>query len=90
MDRRCVGGEQDPSTQLRGALDSRVGRGGREDPEFSAERYNPPGDTWKPAPKPRHSRDGATMTLLQDGTVLLAGDYDYPPERTTELYTPAT
>ena len=65
-----------------------VGQSGRENPHVSAELYDPDRGQWDTTAKPAHTREGATATMLSDGTVLLAGDYD--GDRSAELYDPGS
>ncbi len=65
-----------------------VGQGGRENPRVSAELYDRGRDRWDMTAKPAHTRIGATATMLSNGMVLLAGDYD--GDRSAELYDPGS
>ncbi|WP_437480304.1 kelch repeat-containing protein [Sorangium sp. So ce1014] len=64
---------------------------GDDDPELTAELYNPTTNTWTSAPDMPVDRTLHTMTLLGNGKVLVVGAFDYVAwEETAALYTPTT
>ena len=60
------------------------------DPETlaSAERYDPAAGTWTNAGRMSEARVNHTATLLNDGSVLVAGDFNDASEATVESYRP--
>ena len=56
----------------------------------AAEIYDPATGTWTVIAKMNGQRDEITATLLQDGTVLVAGPSASFPASSAELYDPAT
>jgi len=59
----------------------------------SAEVYDPASRSFIAVGKMTRSRSGRTVTVLNDGTVLIAGGFSYWPfdiARSAELYRPAT
>ncbi|WP_438039012.1 kelch repeat-containing protein [Sorangium sp. So ce128] len=62
-----------------------------EDPENTAELYNPTTNTWTSAPDMPVDRTWHTMTLLGNGKVLVVGGFeDVSALESAALYTPAT
>lgn len=56
----------------------------------TAEIYHPGMGTWTAAEEMRTGRNRGTATLLPDGTVLVAGGYDFWGIDTAEIYRPAS
>jgi N-acetylneuraminic acid mutarotase len=56
----------------------------------SAELYDPVTGTWTATGSMAQRRDGHSATVLANGTVLVAGGYDYDRFASAELYAPAT
>jgi N-acetylneuraminic acid mutarotase len=56
----------------------------------SAEVYDPVTGTWTATGSMAQRRDGHSATLLANGTVLVAGGYDYVNFASAELYDPTT
>ncbi len=59
-------------------------------PPEAAEIYHPDTGTWTPAGDMSTGRNNATATPLPDGTVLVAGGYDFGTVDAAEIYRPTS
>lgn len=82
--RHAIGGHQRGRVARRPEHDHAT----RVPPGRSAARRPRGTGRWVVTPSPARARDGYTLTRLTDGTVLLAGDYDFESDATSELYEP--